>query len=303
MNSYVKIEGKMQFNEKAWLAGIEVIGDLFVNGKMLDYHSVIEKYGVVLTWYEHLQLIDAIPILWKQMIVKENIILIRRGHNTCIIPGITARNCYTDLIMNDTCIVKKRERWERILNVQICNDEFLKLFKYLNLLTVSTKARDFQYRLLMHTVVTNRMLTVWGVLDSDLCSFCGQQSETYTHLFYSCSVIKPLWLRIKHLFLATNMDSAMEFSSETVLFNLVIDMPAHVGNLVILLTKMYIYQCRCANTKPSMEGAIYNIDQTYLIEEHLARTVNKWNRHVRKWRPLRPDLEFENINTNMLEVI
>ena len=39
--------------------------------------------------------------------------------------------------------------------------------------TISTKLRSFQYRPLMGALITNKNLKMYGLIDSDNCTFCN----------------------------------------------------------------------------------------------------------------------------------
>ena len=60
-----------------------------------------------------------------------------------------------------------------------------------------TKYRSFQYRLLQRGLVTNIQLSKWGILDSDKCTFCQEDSETVIHIFCECKCVRPIWDALK----------------------------------------------------------------------------------------------------------
>ena len=66
----------------------------------------------------------------------------------------------------------------------ICDYGKLHLDVYV--VTNITKFRSFQYRLLQRGLVTNLQLAKWGIVSSELCSFCHQSVETLVHLFCDC---------------------------------------------------------------------------------------------------------------------
>ena len=54
------------------------------------------------------------------------------------------------------------------------------------MVTVDTKLRVFQYKILNNTPFANEMLFKLRKVESPLCSFCKAADETYIHLFYRC---------------------------------------------------------------------------------------------------------------------
>ena len=74
--------------------------------------------------------------------------------------------------------------------------ELSEAFSLIMKTTLSTKHREFQYRLIHRILVTNVKLKMWKLRDSDLCSFCNEHTETTTHLMWDCTHIQELWLKL-----------------------------------------------------------------------------------------------------------
>ena len=55
------------------------------------------------------------------------------------------------------------------------------------------KQREFQFKLLHGAIYTNEHLHRFGFVGDNLCSFCKQEIETYTHLFFSCGSVQRIW--------------------------------------------------------------------------------------------------------------
>jgi hypothetical protein len=50
-----------------------------------------------------------------------------------------------------------------------------------------SKLQIFQFELLYKILATNRMLYIWGgIQSSQLCRFCCKEAETLDHLFWCC---------------------------------------------------------------------------------------------------------------------
>ena len=52
---------------------------------------------------------------------------------------------------------------------------------------------DLDFKLLHNILFTNCKLYIMKLVDSPLCTFCKDQTETVMHLFVDCRVINPLW--------------------------------------------------------------------------------------------------------------
>ena len=65
--------------------------------------------------------------------------------------------------------------------------------------TTVMKYRSFQYRLIMRAVITNVHLQRWGIIETDACTFCQAEVETYRHLFSECPAVQDIWQETEDL--------------------------------------------------------------------------------------------------------
>ena len=64
-NSCILVNNKPLWNQKAFNAGLIRVSDLFnENLHLLNYESFTDKYGECMTWFEHRQLLSALPSAW-----------------------------------------------------------------------------------------------------------------------------------------------------------------------------------------------------------------------------------------------
>ena len=59
--------------------------------------------------------------------------------------------------------------------------------------TVETKIREFQYKLLNDIVYTNDKLFRFKMIESPLCTFCQKEDESLEHLLFYCNVTENVW--------------------------------------------------------------------------------------------------------------
>ena len=89
---------------------------------------------------------------------------------------------------------RKCEQWSMELELSFSLQDFEKYCKSIYCTTNIAKYRSFQYRLLHRAIVMNTHLKNWGLIDSNLCSFCSLERESYNHLFVMCQVVQPIWI-------------------------------------------------------------------------------------------------------------
>ena len=115
---------------------------------------------------------------------------------------------------------------------------------------------EFQYRFLHQTLATNVSLVKMGYKDDIRCTFCHEEAENFTHLFWFCSKIKLFW---KHLI--ASLKDCNCLSDDYLLNNLVVlglkpdtSKNKAIINFVLLLARFYSWLCRSKGNIPTTEN-------------------------------------------------
>ena len=182
---------------------------------------------------------------------------------------------------------KTYQKWKMKLNIDISKNDFLNLFSTMYACTKSTKLRDFQYRVLHSTLVTNDKLSMWGIINDESCSFCHNAPETIIHLLIECETSKKLWSEVTgYLYDISGMRINMSYVD--VLLGMVGAGDTDLLNLINITVKQYLYACRCNNTFPIIATAIMKIKDICDIEKSIALKNNTLAQHNKKWQLLSP---------------
>ena len=72
-------------------------------------------------------------------------------------------------------------------------EDYQKLFANIYKKTKIVKYRDFEYRLLLGKIVTNKELYEWKIKDNANCSFCNLEIDSLLHLFKNCTIVKDIY--------------------------------------------------------------------------------------------------------------
>lgn len=125
-------------------------------------------------------------------------------------------------------------------------ENFLNCFQDLYSITTSPKYRSFQFRLLHRKIFLNKILKLWGLSDTDRCSFCHDHYETIEHFFYDCREAQSFWLKLQTWFEALT-DTEIMLSKEKILFNNFNASTEHfeVLNTMILIAKQFLFSQKC----------------------------------------------------------
>ena len=106
-----------------------------------------------------------------------------------------------------------------------------------------TFIRSFQFKLLADITFTNHWLAKIGYVPNDLCTFCGEGSETVHHLFYECSFSHLFWKHFENFWFMLS-GKYVEFTLKDVFASRQVGEPDQLLNYLIILAKLHIWNCR-----------------------------------------------------------
>ena len=141
--------------------------------------------------------------------------------------------------------------------------EWKKIYSLPFTVTVETKLREFQYKILNDIVYTNDKLFRFKMIESPLCTFCQKEDESLEHLLFHCTIPKNLWLAF------SSWVSKQNISMETltlinILFGEFNDNEDFASlNHLILVAKYFIYKCKLNKTKPTLRVFFETIKLVY----------------------------------------
>ena len=82
-------------------------------------------------------------------------------------------------------------------NFHFNSDNLKQIFKLPHSIVVESYVKAFQYKVINSILYTNTKLYKIGFRTNDLCTFCDNQPESLTHLFYHCSRSKQFWIEFE----------------------------------------------------------------------------------------------------------
>ena len=71
-----------------------------------------------------------------------------------------------------------------------------------------------------------------------------------------------------------------------VIFNTIHANPKHIFNVIVLIIKQFIYQCKCQGEIPNLRRAIQELIMVYYIEIHNSYKVGNTHKIKCKWNPV-----------------
>ena len=291
-NSFILIDKKPFCFKQLYSKGIVCIKDIINdNGHIMSAEELKTKYDLHNNHIMSLNsLIGAVPQQWKiTLIVNYYNIPIDRVFESNFQKVFNSTNVsksvYKDLVKKKAVSFSNKitEKWNEDTNQEFNLDrEFIaNSFKLIITSTNSPKHRAFQFRLIHRILVTNKSLYEWKIRQSDLCSFCNLEVETLYHLLWDCTIVKELWNNLFR-WLEEKTDTNIVFNCKEALLGMENNIFI-MYNAIFIISKQYIYSCRCLNKRPNIECLINLIKYHINIEKYIATKNGKLTYHNNKW--------------------
>ena len=284
------------FNDSLFKKRVAFVNDLIDDlGNVKSWEAVSAETGMkptdFLGWYG---ILNAVPKEWKMSV--RNCSDCERDQNVLqhINCGFSVDKTFKHIEMLKTkdiyniCISKKfkdsttKDFFIRKFDVR--NDEWKKIYTLAGKATIDTRMRIFQYKILNNIPYLNRRLYRMKIVNSPMCSLCGQNVETVTHLFFSCIESHKLGTEIRNW--STSCIILPELTEKIIFLGWFEDHPHNtLINHTILLYKQFIYKSRGAKSKINITGFRHFLKNIINTEKVIAKKRNKVDLHLKKWNP------------------
>ena len=133
-------------------------------------------------------------------------------------------------------------------------------------IVVESYVKAFQYKVINSILYTNTKLYKIGFRTNDLCTFCDNQPESLTHLFYHCSRSKQFWIEFELYWCLIS-------NQRTRLFGILTENACpllQLLNYFIIIGKLYLWDCRSKQILPNICGFKAKIIAKYETEEKIS---------------------------------
>lgn len=249
-------------------------------GTFYTYEQYDELYPGSVDFLTYHTIISCILRIWKQILKisapsqDADETWLQKFQRICQIkkPAAALYNFFRDetSLDNSTLLIL----WNNDLRQKIELKAFQKLFISLRKLTLSTKLRYFQYRILVRALTLNIHVNKWDKNVSMMCSFCNQSPETTLHFFTECSVSKKMWKALskwlKHWY---NIDT--QFSPPMIILGNYKGRDRDLVNMFILIAKFHLYRCRVQKIPVKFTSLITDVTRVKDIERVIANKQGK----------------------------
>ena len=297
-NKNIVVDKQSLFEKHLFCQGIVKIGDLLSNtGKFLQSSKVLRANLSPTQYFKLIGVVDAIPIAWRLIIKQSQTsqhlhssflgdkIYIELDETEIDLSKVTSKLLYTKFKTKKQTPPSAQSKMKNKYPQLVV--EWKKIYSLPFTVTVETKLREFQYKILNDVVYTNDKLFRFKMIESPLCTFC-QEDESLEHLLFHCAITKNFWLSF------LSWISEQNISMETltlihILFGVFNDNEDFaILNHLILIAKYFIYICKLNKTKPTLRVFIEKIKLVYHIEKKIAKRNDQLQKHYKKWEKILP---------------
>ena len=178
-----------------------------------------------------------------------------------------------------------KQKWANILNKDINEELWCKLFSSNFRCTIESKLRSFQYQILLRSLPTNKSLKEWKIKNSDLCFYCNLEPETIEHLFWICPIINAFWKSV-----INKLEPFLDIKSFVNPTNILLGCCDSTGNILInhifVIVKRYIYISKCMEKSLSIDKVLGLIKYYHNIELNMLVVKGRPDIFESKWSKL-----------------
>ena len=226
------------------------------------FKKLEETHGITVDYLTYRAIVTAIPKMWKFQ--AHDFSFDEEAVNTTLktLPQTKtpSKTLYWNYIEkhfphHDIC----RELWQSDLAINIDEEEWHAMYRNIMKLTVSSKLRYIQYRILNRTLTTNIRRNKWDLDIFPKCRFCRNAPELVTHLLFQCPETNRLWTSLSK-WLKYFYEIPCQFDQQMVILNNYKGKHKNFVNICILIMKQFIYAQKCKQEKPLYTNFVSRLD-------------------------------------------
>ena len=133
-------------------------------------------------------------------------------------------------------------------------------------------------------LATNELLYKYRIKSDPFCEYCKHETETLEHLFFYCEQVHKLWTDLTKLIRdETRFEITITANSVLLLNN---KMKCAASNLIIVLTKIYIYRKRFLDMRLHINELKKEIAYYCELEKYQHSIKGEYNIFIKRWNPL-----------------
>jgi hypothetical protein len=147
-------------------------------------------------------------------------------------------------------------KWNAYFNIDDTEWKYV-LFEWVQTETNDSYLQWLQTRITHRILGTNYLMSKMKLTQSDKCTFCKEEKETLSHLFWNCSVIKTFISDVQQLLKCHNVDWTVD--CKTFILGYQKGDQCQL-NIFCLELKRYIFLCKRREIISSIQGLVCSLN-------------------------------------------
>ena len=285
-NDKFKIGGvPFRFND--WIEkGIFTVSSLInENGSFKTLQEFSLTYGLNPRFLDYLGCINTVKKYCSKYDIRlstNNLTTLPKALDILLNSPKGSRYIYT-MLLGKKDMSTAAKNWEKIMGKQL---NWEAIFRKVSRIK-EVKIKWFQMKICYRVLVTNSILKNMGIIETNLCNFCGQERDTIIHYLWECQRIQTFWKDFKKCFLEKCMNSArMTITKCLIIFGKDERISTDEGfDHILLQTKFYIHKCRINKILPNIVTWKEAIREFFVIDKHVNKIEMSMYKFNSKWFP------------------
>ena len=277
------IEIPISMSNSLFNANIRYLQDSYRGNDRIKQNELEQIVGKSIPFTIYLALWTAIPVRFKQFMENKvmdqhlriplNIVYLKKDKK--------GTRCFRELMNKGTH--KPTIGQEKWIN-ELALDNELNWQKQYQLSTncnANARIRFFQYQILQRTLLTNRKLHIFKLIDTEKCDNCDKV-ETIAHLLLDCKQLEQIWNEHER-WINHNINKRVQFDKRSI----ILGNPENsiIVNYIFMLTKHEIYKSKWQK-KVTLENIIKKLQYYLQIEEYVNTVSIGRGKTLGKWSPI-----------------
>ena len=287
-NKFIRVNGKCIFDRKLFDKKVYRLNHIMDSDGKLRSLGYFQRRGLESNDVELIgKIYDTLPVSWKRnmrtdrdTIPDDPDIVFLLGKNVVAINNIASKKIYTTFLNQKAITPGVFTRLK--CNYRLSDKDIENIFKRPRQCTLNSRLREFQFKLIHGIIYTNQHLYLFGKVDSNLCSYCKREEETYRHLFFQCGKAKLIWRDCENIF---DFVSFTNLTWEDIFWGIKLadQGKEKLVNHLIILVKYLVFSGREKKSEIVLNKIKRKFKEDEFEERKLALNRNKYPLHLRKW--------------------
>ena len=265
-NRFICIGKNSVYSRRISSVGLNKIGDLYDNAGLLVFN--MEPLRSLLSpcdMYLLISMLDAMPLEWRNLLnfskssiahltspFEPNSFYILYENDIIPLEKVQSKSIYNKFFSKVCTKPTARKKYEESFNTEESQLDWKKNYLTPIRATLSTKLREFQYKILNRILYTNDMLFKFKKIESPLCYFCENDIETIEHFLFLCPRVQVFWNEV-----CSTFGEKLKWSRSLHIKDIFLgsqDLKIHntLTNYIILESKYFLYRCKQNKTPLSI---------------------------------------------------